>query len=83
MTHIKIDSSFVFIHLQMFILFEHFHFNTSEFVFAFFGQQAEVHRTIKVRYNGNTVCGSQRDKDKIVALKARRMPHIRQKSRAR
>lgn len=28
-----------------------------------------MHRTIKVRYNGNTVCGSQRDKDKIVAWK--------------
>ena len=50
MTHIKIDSSFVFIHLQMFILFEHFHFNTSEFVFAFFGQQAEVHRTVEIRH---------------------------------
>ena len=37
------------------------------FVFAFFGQQAEVHRTVKICCNGNKVCGSQRDKAKIVA----------------
>jgi len=37
------------------------------FVFAFFGQEAKVHRTVKIRCHGNEVCGSQRDKAKIVA----------------
>ena len=38
---------------------------------------------MKVRYNGNTACGSQRDKGKIVALWARKMAYKQKKSRAR
>ena len=37
----------------------------------------------KIKANSLSACGSQRDKDKIVALRARRTAYKRQKSRAR
>ena len=48
----------------------------------FSGNRRRCTGRVRVRYNGNEVCGSQRDKNKIVALQARKLPHRQQKSRA-
>ena len=38
------------------------HFFVFEFIFAFFGRKAKVHRTVKASSNEMNVCRSQRDK---------------------
>ena len=64
------------------LCYQHFHLYTSRIVFAFFGQQAEVHRTVKGKLSFLSVCGSQRDKGKLLRA-GQEKPHRQQKSRAR
>ena len=47
----RFGEQFAFVAILTFgeLCYQHFHFNTSVFVFAFFGQQAEVHRTVEIK----------------------------------